>query len=87
MPRDLAELTKPLKWPTPGTIAIDDRIICDAPDGVFRRCDRCGGTLFRAALGQGPHLAQLICMTCDRRGRWLGIRHLKREKRVNSQRK
>jgi hypothetical protein len=64
-----------------GAIAIGDHLICDEPAGVFRPCIQCGSKMFRAALGKGPHVAQLICMTCDRRGRWLGIKHLKREKR------
>jgi hypothetical protein len=55
-------------------LAMDEHLICDAPDGVFRPC-RCGGIMFTIAPGVGPHAAQLICDACSRGGRWLGRGH------------
>jgi hypothetical protein len=55
-------------------LAMDDRLICDAPNGLFRPCG-CGGILFTVAQGIGPHCAQLICDACHRGGRWLGRGH------------
>jgi hypothetical protein len=52
-------------------LAMDEQLICDAPDGVFRPC-QCGGILFTIAPGAGPHAAQLVCDACSRGGRWLG---------------
>jgi hypothetical protein len=51
-------------------LAMDEILICDAPNGLFRPCG-CGGILFTVSPGVGPHVAQLICDACDRGGRWL----------------
>jgi hypothetical protein len=51
-------------------LAMDECLICDAPNGLFRPCP-CGGILFTVSPGVGPHCAQLICDACDRGGRWL----------------
>jgi hypothetical protein len=55
-------------------LRMDERIICDRPDGVFRACS-CGGIHFTVSPGVGPHVAQLICDACDRGGRWLSRGH------------
>jgi hypothetical protein len=52
-------------------LAMDQQIICDALEGVFRPCG-CGGVLFTVMPGVGPHAAQLVCDACNRGGRWLG---------------
>jgi hypothetical protein len=52
-------------------LAMDERLICDAPNGLFRPCG-CGGILFTVMPGVGPHVAQLVCDACRRGGRWLG---------------
>jgi hypothetical protein len=51
-------------------LQMDQHLICDQPDGVFRACN-CGGILFTVSPGVGPHVAQLICDACQRGGRWL----------------
>jgi hypothetical protein len=51
-------------------LAMDDRLICDAPNGLFRPCS-CGSVLFVVMPGIGPHCAQLTCNACSRGGRWL----------------
>jgi hypothetical protein len=51
-------------------LAMDQRLICDAPNGLFRPCN-CGGILFTIMPGVGPHVAQMVCEACDRGGRWL----------------
>jgi hypothetical protein len=53
---------------------MDEQIICDAPDGVFRPC-QCGGTVFVVSQGVGPHAGQLVCRSCRRGGRWLSRVH------------
>lgn len=53
---------------------MDQSIICDAPDGLFRAC-RCGSTRFTVLPGVGPHVAQLRCDVCKTGGRWLGRAH------------
>ena len=55
-------------------LAFGQRVICNQPAGVFRAC-QCGGTIFTVAEGVGPHIGQLICEQCQRRGRWLGRFH------------
>jgi hypothetical protein len=55
-------------------LAMDDRLICDAPNGLFRPCG-CGGILFTVMPGVGPHVAQLVCDACQRGGRWLSRGH------------
>jgi hypothetical protein len=55
-------------------LAMDDRLICDAPNGLFRPCG-CGGIMFTVVLGVGPHVAQLVCDACGRGGRWLSRGH------------
>jgi hypothetical protein len=51
-------------------LRMDEKIICDAPEGVYRAC-RCGGVVFTVFPGIGPHAAQLVCDVCGRGGRWL----------------
>jgi hypothetical protein len=53
---------------------MDQKIICDAPDGLFRPC-RCGSTRFTVLPGVGPHAAQLRCDFCKTGGRWLSRAH------------
>jgi hypothetical protein len=55
-------------------LSMDEILICDAPNGVFRPCG-CGGIMFTVAPGVGPHVAQLICDACRRGGRWLSRGH------------
>jgi hypothetical protein len=55
-------------------LTMDDRLICDAPDGLFRPCG-CGWIMFTVMAGVGPHVAQLVCDGCGRGGRWLGRHH------------
>jgi hypothetical protein len=51
-------------------LQMDEKLICDAPSGVFRACN-CGGIFFTVMPGVGPHVAQLVCDDCRRGGRWL----------------
>ncbi len=69
-----SDATKGPRRPSGGPLAMDDQIICDAAEGVFRAC-RCGSILFSVAPGIGPHLAQLVCDACHRGGRWLSKHH------------
>jgi hypothetical protein len=39
---------------------MDQQIICDKPQGLFRPCG-CGSILFTVSPGVGPHIAQLVC--------------------------
>jgi hypothetical protein len=55
-------------------LAMDQRIVCDTPNGLFRPCS-CGGILFTVTPGVGPHVAQLVCDACRRGGRWLSRGH------------
>jgi hypothetical protein len=55
-------------------LAMDEQLICDKPNGVFRPCS-CGGILFTVLPGVGPHVAQLVCDACRRGGRWLSRGH------------
>jgi hypothetical protein len=60
--------------PGDGQLRMDERIICDQPDGVFRKC-KCVGRLFTVMGGVGPHVAQLRCEVCNLGGRWLSRQH------------
>lgn len=51
-------------------LQMDENLVCDQPDGVFRACN-CGGIMFTVMPGVGPHVAQLVCDACKRGGRWL----------------
>jgi hypothetical protein len=55
-------------------LAMDDSIICDAANGLFRPCG-CGSFMFTVMPGVGPHVAQLVCDECRRGGRWLSRSH------------
>jgi hypothetical protein len=66
--------TNKVRRPGGRPLAMDDILICDAPNGLFRPCG-CGGLLFTALPGIGPHVAQLVCNACSRGGRWLGRAH------------
>jgi hypothetical protein len=55
-------------------LAMDEILICEAPNGLFRPCG-CGGIIFTVMPGVGPHVAQLVCDACSRGGRWLGRAH------------
>ena len=55
-------------------LAMDETLICDAPNGLFRPCG-CGGIMFTVTPGVGPHIAQLVCDACSRGGRWLSRAH------------
>jgi hypothetical protein len=55
-------------------LQMDQNLICDQPDGVFRPC-RCGSIHFTVMPGVGPHVAQLRCDACRRGGRWLSRQH------------
>jgi hypothetical protein len=55
-------------------LTMDEHLICDAPNGLFRPCP-CGGILFTVMPGVGPHVAQLTCDACNRGGRWLSRAH------------
>ena len=55
-------------------LAMDEQLICDAVNGLFRPCS-CGGILFTVTVGVGPHVAQLVCNSCRRGGRWLSRAH------------
>jgi hypothetical protein len=57
-----------------GALRMGQRLICDQADGVFRKC-RCGGSSFTVMAGAGPHVAQLACDACGRKGRWLSRHH------------
>jgi hypothetical protein len=50
-------------------------VICDAADGLFSKCRRCGSTTFTVMAGIGPHVAQLRCDGCRTGGRWLSRAH------------
>jgi hypothetical protein len=55
-------------------LAMDEQLICDMPNGLFRPCS-CGGIMFTVTCGIGPHVAQLVCDSCRRGGRWLSRAH------------
>jgi hypothetical protein len=57
-------------------LAMDDRLVCDAPNGLFRPCN-CGSVTFTVMPGVGPHVAQLACDACHRGGRWLSRAHFR----------
>jgi len=81
-----ARTEQPAKKPRPATttnkarrpdgrpLQMDEKLVCDQPDGVFRACG-CGGILFTVMPGVGPHVAQLVCDGCKRGGRWLSRGH------------
>lgn len=71
--RPPATTNKPRR-PDGRALAMDEQLICDMPNGVFRPCP-CGGIMFTVSPGVGPHVAQLICDACDRGGRWLSRGH------------
>jgi hypothetical protein len=60
--------------PDGGPLRMDDRLICDQPEGVFRAC-KCGCRLFTVMTGVGPHVGQLRCEACNLGGRWLSRHH------------
>jgi len=42
------------------------------PDIVSHRpCQICDCTIYRVGAGKGPHIAELICTSCQVGGRWL----------------
>jgi hypothetical protein len=53
-----------------GLLRIGDKLTCRARSGVFRPCS-CGSTAFTVSPGAGPHVAQMRCDACGRRGRFL----------------
>jgi hypothetical protein len=55
-------------------LQMDEKLVCDQPNGLFRPCP-CGGIVFTVMCGTGPHVAQLVCDACDRGGRWLSRAH------------
>lgn len=55
-------------------LQMDERLVCDAPNGLFRPCG-CGGILFTVMPGVGPHVAQMVCDGCGAGGRWLSRAH------------
>jgi hypothetical protein len=69
-PRPSARTSNQPRRPNGQPFSIDQRIICDAPSGLFRPCG-CGGIVFTVMPGVGPHVAQLVCDACRRGGRWL----------------
>jgi hypothetical protein len=68
-PRPSARTSKQPRRPGGQPLSMDQRIICDAVNGLFRPCG-CGGIIFTVMPGVGPHVAQLVC-ECGRGGRWL----------------
>jgi hypothetical protein len=68
--RPRATSTPTTSRPDGRPLQMDQHLICDQPDGVFRACN-CGGILFTVMPGVGPHVAQLVCDDCKRGGRWL----------------
>jgi hypothetical protein len=73
-PRPPARTSKQPRRPDGQPFSMDQRVICDAPSGLFRSCG-CGGILFTITPGAGPHAAQMVCEACDRGGRWLSRAH------------
>jgi hypothetical protein len=73
-PRPPTPTTYKPRRPGGRPLAMDEILICDAPNGLFRPCG-CGGMLFTVSPGVGPHVAQLICDACSRGGRWLSRAH------------
>ena len=73
-PRPPTTTPKPRR-PDGRPLQMDQQIICDQQDGLFRAC-WCGGILFTVMPGIGPHAAQLVCDGCSRGGRWLSRRYL-----------
>ena len=70
-----APTNKPRAFHPNAPFQMGDTIICDAPEGLFSKCRRCGSTRFTVMGGIGPHVAQLRCDRCGTGGRWLGRQH------------
>jgi glycine/D-amino acid oxidase-like deaminating enzyme len=66
-----ATTTNKARRPDGRPLQMDEKLVCDQQDGVFRACG-CGGILFTVMPGVGPHVAQLAC---GRGGRWLSRRY------------
>jgi hypothetical protein len=66
--------TNKARRPDGRPLQMDEPLVCEQPDGVFRACS-CGGILFTVMPGVGPHVAQLVCGGCGRGGRWLSRRY------------
>jgi|SRR6476660_830373 len=62
--------TTKARRPDGSPLQMDQQIVCDQPDGLFRPCG-CGSILFTIMPGVGPHVAQLVCNACNNGGRWL----------------
>ena len=73
-PTSTPTTTNRARRPDGRPLQMDQHLICDQPDGVFRTCG-CGGILFTVMPGVGPHVAQLVCDGCKRGGRWLSRAH------------
>jgi hypothetical protein len=73
-PRITPTTTKKARRPDGRPLRMDEHLVCDAPNGLFRPCG-CGGILFTIMPGMGPHVAQLTCDACHRGGRWLSRAH------------
>ena len=73
-PRSPTTPTTRARRPDGRSLHMDEQLVCDQPDGIFRAC-RCGGILFIVMPGIGPHVAQLVCNTCHGGGRWLSRKH------------
>jgi hypothetical protein len=73
-PRPPARTSNKPRRPGGRPLSMDEKIICDAVNGLFRPCP-CGGILFTVSPGVGPHVAQMICDACSRGGRWLSRGH------------
>jgi hypothetical protein len=74
-PRPPAKPSRQPRRPDGQPLSMDQRIICDQPSGIFRRCSYCAGVHFTVMPGAGPHVAQLVCDDCKRGGRWLSRQH------------
>jgi hypothetical protein len=66
--------TNQARRPDGRPLTMDERLVCDAPNGLFRPCV-CGWIRFTVMPGIGPHVAQLTCDACHRGGRWLSRAH------------
>ena len=73
-PRKIPTTTNKARRPDGGPLQMDEHLVCDQADGVFRACN-CGGIRFTVMPGIGPHVAQLTCDACHRGGRWLSRGH------------
>jgi hypothetical protein len=68
-PRPPATTNKPRR-PDSRPLQMDEKLVCDRPNGVFRACG-CGSIVFTIMPGVGQHVAQLVCDGCGSGGRWL----------------